>query len=133
MRVVSDTNILISGTFWDGNESDLLKLFKIGELTNLISPYLIIEFENVLSRKKFGLARTEIDSLLAEILTMSIIVDPNIRVDAITADPDDNRVLECAIAGNAQYVISGDRHLLALGSYKGIIILNASEFLKLIE
>ena len=133
MKVVADTNVLISGLFWDGNEADILKLFKIGELTNLISPSLIMELDNVLSRRKFGLENREVDSLLAEILTISTIVDPSLRIQAVVSDPDDNRVLECALAGNAEFIISGDRHLLELGHYREITIIRASDFLKLMK
>ena len=59
MRVVADTNVLISGLFWEGNERKLLKMFKTRELANVISPQIIDELGDVLSRKKFNLTKKE--------------------------------------------------------------------------
>ncbi len=63
----------------------------------------------------------------------SIVVTPAERIEVIERDLDDNRILECAVEGNANYIISGDRHLLDLGRYRGIEIITTSEFLALLE
>ena len=118
MRVVADTNTLISGLLWDGNESDILKLFKIREIINLISPDIIIELEDVISRKKFGLEKSEIDFAIGEILTISTIVNPVIKVKIVEDDPEDNIILECAVEGKANLIISGDRHLIDLKKFQ---------------
>ena len=132
MIVVADTNVLISGAFWKGNESRLLKLCKIGEVTNVISPEIVREFEYVVSRSKFGLTKDEVNSALELVISLSVLVHPRTKINVVTDDPDDNRILECAMDGEADYIVSGDIHLTKLKEYQGIKILNASEFLKLL-
>lgn len=133
MRVVADTNILISGLLWDGNEAEILKMCKTGETDLIISPDIIIELESVLSRNKFSLTKAEIDSAIGEILSISKIVNPRTAVKVMKEDPDDNIILECAIEGNAKLIISGDKHLLDLNKYEGIEILKAKAFLNRIK
>jgi len=129
MKVVADTNVLISGLFWEGNERKLLKMFKTEELANVISPQIIDELEDVLSRKKFNLTKKEIESAVEQVFSFSRFVHPVFESDAVKQDISDNRILECAVSGNADYIISGDKHLLDLKEYEGIKILNAKTFL----
>ena len=133
MRVVADTNTLISGLLWDGRESELLKLCKTGEVTLVTSPALIMELENVISRKKFGLTNAEIDSAIGEILSISTIVNPRVEIEVIKEDPDDNIVLECAIEGRVDLIISGDGHLLKLKEFMKIPIVRTGDALKRIR
>jgi predicted nucleic acid-binding protein len=63
----------------------------------------------------------------------ALLVKPNLALQVIIDDPDDDRVLECAVAGEVDYIVSGDRHLLKLGSYQGISIVTAREFMNAIE
>ncbi|MCI0481184.1 MAG: putative toxin-antitoxin system toxin component, PIN family [Candidatus Dadabacteria bacterium] len=130
MRVVSDTNVLISGMLWSGNESRLLRRFKTNEVTNLTSPQMLREFEGVISRGKFGLTANEIEFATSLVLAFSMLLHPKERVDVIKKDPADNRILECALDGNADYIISGDGHLLELGEFEGIAIVTAGSFLR---
>jgi putative PIN family toxin of toxin-antitoxin system len=83
--------------------------------------------EDVISRKKFGFSEDRIETVIEAILSFSEVVDPKIKLDVIKADPDDNKILECAVACCAKYVVSGDAHLLGLGEYEGIGILNPKE------
>ena len=133
MKVVADTNVLISGLLWNGNESDILKFIKLGELTNFISPEIIIELENVLSRKKFQLTEKETNSAMGELLSMSKIIMPKEKINAVKDDPDDNIILECAMEGKADCIISGDGHLLDMVEYKEIPIMPAIDLLKIIR
>lgn len=133
MKVVADTNVLISGLLWNGKESDILKLIKLGELTNFISPQIIMELQNVLSRKKFRLTEKEINAAMGEILSMSKIIDPKMKINAVKDDPDDNIILECAVEGKADCIISGDEHLLNMGEYHEIPIMPARDILKIIR
>ena len=130
MMIVADTNVLISGTFWNGNESRLLKLCKVGEVTNVISPEIVKEFEYVVSRSKFGLTKGEVNNALEIVISLSVLVHPRTKINVVSDDPDDDRILECAIEGDAKYIVTGDSHLIRLREYQGIKILNASEFLK---
>jgi putative PIN family toxin of toxin-antitoxin system len=135
MRIVLDTNVFISGVLWAGNESAILQMCSSGTVEVYLSPRLLQEYCDVLCRRKFAnrLASVgvEPDDVLASLLGFAHVVDPNTTVDIITEDPDDNMVLECAEAVPAlDFIVSGDAHLLKLKSYKGIPIVQASEFLK---
>jgi len=130
MKIVSDTNIIISGIFWDGNESEIIKRCIVGELTNYVSPVTLIELERVLGYPKFGLTPEEIEDQMKNVLSFSSVVDPKIHVSVVERDPSDDIFLDCALAAGADFIISGDDHLLEMQEYEGIMILNASTFLK---
>ena len=71
--------------------------------------------------------------LRARLETVAEIVEPEEVLDVIAEDPDDNRVLECAVKGRADLIVSGDRHLLKLGSYQGIAIVTVRQFMESAE
>ncbi|MDP2974121.1 MAG: putative toxin-antitoxin system toxin component, PIN family, partial [Candidatus Diapherotrites archaeon] len=102
MRATVDTNILISAAFWKGNEAEVIELTEKGKITLVLSKAILSEFEEVL-RRKFGdmATETEILHVVEKFISISEIVEPNIRVNIVKEDSDDNRILECAIAGNA--------------------------------
>ena len=130
MIVVLDTNILISGIFWNGNESELMKRCKVKEFINYVSPDTLIELERVLAYPKFGLTPEEIEYQIKNVLSFSLVVKPEIHVSVVERDPSDNIFLDCALAAGADFIISGNDHLLEIQEYEGIEILNASSFLK---
>jgi uncharacterized protein len=136
MRVVLDTNTVISGLLWPGNPRRILDLARSGEITLCVSQALLVELLDVLSRPKFvarlaliGVTPTEVVdgyATLAEAIEV-------IMVEAlIVTDPDDDEVLACALAANASYVVSGDRHLLDVDSHEYIRIMSAAQFLGLL-
>jgi len=86
------------------------------------------EIERVLV-KKFNLTTEVVVEYLSEILTFSDLVVPTMRINEITEDPSDNRILETAVEGMADYIISGDQHLLNLKQYRNIFIIRTSEIL----
>jgi len=134
IKVVLDTNISVSAFITGrGNEWTILDKVLKGELTSILSDELVKEFDEVISRPKFGYTRSQIESMKLLLVEVSHIVVPEIRLDAIKDDPQDNRVLECALAGGADYIISCDRHLLKLGEYSGIKIVRSREFLKILN
>lgn len=133
-RIVLDTNIFISGIFWRGNPYKILSKCLEKELCLIASLEILEEFQEVLrTEKKFKLDEDDISSYMSLIISNSVTVVPMQLIDIIADDPDDNRVLECAVEGKADYIISGDRHLLSLEEYKGIKILTAKEFLELVN
>jgi len=129
-KVVIDTNVFISGLNFTGKPSEILKLFWKGEIRVFISPFILKETEKIL-REKFEWSEGQVQRILNRIKAKAIEVRPKIKVSVIKEKNDDNRILECAVEGKAQYLISGDeRHLLPLKEYQGIRILSPSEFLK---
>lgn len=129
VRVVLDTNVLISALFWHGNEYEILRKAFEGEFELLISRAIISEFKGVLS-EKFG-ARRDWIGKVANILTAnSVMIHPKHKLNIIKDDESDNRVLECAVEGGANCIISGDSHLLKLQEYRGIRVLRSEDFLE---
>jgi putative PIN family toxin of toxin-antitoxin system len=133
IRLVLDTNIFVSALISTRSNPALL-LDEAGKKYLLfISKEILGEVEDVISREKFGFTREKIDTALEAILSFSEIIDPEIKVDVIKSDPDDNKILECAIACGASYIISGDAHLLKLKEYEDIKIINPKAALELLD
>ena len=131
LRVVLDTNVLVSAILKQGgNEWAVLQKVNEGEIISLTSEDILHEFARVMSKPKFENSKEEVDEWLLFLLGVSLLVAPTERLTVIKDDPSDNKILECAVSGNADYIISGDRHLLALREYRGIKILNSSDSLK---
>jgi len=129
MRVVCDTNVLISGILFGGKPRELLRLCSSGRVTNITSPALLKEVEGVLIRPKSGLNEEQVYGIIRLFRDTFSVVRPEISLSVNTADPDDNRVLEAASAAQAEAIISGDAHLLDPGQWEGIPILTPADFL----
>jgi uncharacterized protein len=128
MRVVPDTNVLVSAIVFGGPPGEIMALAAARQLQLILSPPLISELRRML-REKFEFSD---DALyLAETLVRraGIVVEPDRTLVLITEDPEDNRVLEAAAEGKADAIISGDRHLLTLKAYEGIPIMSPRQFL----
>jgi len=132
IRVVLDTNVLISAFFWRGNEYKVLRKAFEGEFEPLTSRAIIAELEGVLS-KKFGAARSWIEEAIKALTTNLVMITTKHRLNVIKDDENDNRILECAVEGGADFIISGDVHLLKLQEYRGVRILRSEDFLKALE
>jgi uncharacterized protein len=123
LRIVLDTNILVSGVLSPaGAAGALLDLALSGQIELVSSPVLLEELEDVLGRFVQRPTAAEIRAAVEEI---SHVVEP-VLVPALTDDPDDDQVLAAAVSGQALYVITRDRHLLALGEHASIRILDAA-------
>lgn len=131
MRVVLDTNVLISALVFPGGKPDqILTRIRRGEIEFFISPFILSELDRVL-RQKFQLTKNEAEDRVRAIRRLAHLVEPTERVEVITAKDDDNRILECAIAAKADFLVTGDKeHLLPLESIKDTKIISPSEFLE---
>lgn len=127
MRVVLDTNVLISAFFWDGKERGVLLTCRNKMHQSITSPSILEELERVLSGK-FDVPKEELAEYTRSILVMSEVVLTTGVIDVVKEDPDDNVILETAVLGLADAIITGDRHLLKLNPYKEIKIVHASKF-----
>lgn len=130
-KIVLDTNTVISAQFWKGNPRKILNLVKAGHYHLLSSNDIERELIRVLGYPKFGLLPKEILPIIIDYNTYAQKVEVTSRIDIIKEDPTDNIFLVCAKDGNADYVISGDHHLLELKSYLTIPIVSSKEFLSL--
>lgn len=130
MRVVLDTNTLISALLFSGTTSRLVPLWQSGEITPLLSKAILQEYLQALTYPKFRLSDQEIRELIEEeVLPFVKTIEVRKRLTVVRRDPDDNKFLECAVTGGAKYLVTGDRDLLELDSYRGISIVTAGEFL----
>ena len=129
-KIVPDTNVLISAVISNGYEFELLKLAKLEKLHLIISYEILWEFEEVIKRPKFGFSPEQILNAIEQIKSISEIIETSIKLDIVKRDPDDNKVIETALEGKADYIISGDKDLLDLKEHNSIKIINAREFLE---
>ena len=130
MNIVCDTNVLVSGILFRGNARCILQLAARGVVTNCISVAILHEVEDVLIRPKFGLDPKRVMSIVDLFRDSFEVVIPSSRITAVRADPDDNRILEAAMTARADFVVSGDKHLLALAEWKGIQVVSPAQFME---
>ncbi len=130
--IVLDTNVLVSAFGWRGNEREIYVRRREGRLKLATSPALLAELRRVLRYPRLGFAEDEIESFVSDVLGHASIVEPPMELEVVEEDPDDNRVLECAVAAGAGCIVSGDGLLLDLEEYRGIRILKASRAIEIL-
>ena len=131
LKVVLDTNVIVSGlNFPTSNPAKILLLVASGEVANFTSRHIVNETRRILVDKFFW-TREKVEAAEGWLKTFSKLVNPKNRISVIDDDPD-NRILECAVEGRADFIISGDHHLTDLKNYQGIKIVAPSTFLALI-
>lgn len=134
MKVVLDTNVLVSSTLIErGKPFKVLKKAESGEIEPFISPGIIQELEDVLLRDKILFREGNVKEFIEKAISISTVVLPEENFQVIDEDPEDDKVLECAVDSGADYNISGDSHLLDLRDFRGIEILSPDEFLEKFE
>ena len=131
IRVVLDTNTLISALLFSGTASRLVPLWQSRRITVLVSKAILEEYLRVLAYPKFQLGDLEIRELVEEeLLPFVETIRVRRRLAAVRRDPEDDKFLECAVASRAKYLLTGDRDLRELDAYRGITILTVGEFLE---
>ncbi|MFZ2359649.1 MAG: putative toxin-antitoxin system toxin component, PIN family [Anaerolineae bacterium] len=135
MRIVIDTNVWVSGLLWKGDAWRLLKQAEEGSIELCIAYPMLLELEEVLNYDRLQPRLAELQQtparLVAYALSISTAFDVSRRdLPIVAADPDDDIFLTCAIAARAGYIVTADRHLLALKAYEQIEILHVEEFLQ---
>jgi putative PIN family toxin of toxin-antitoxin system len=130
IKVVLDTNVIISGLGWKGNPREIIKLWEKAKITFYISAEILNEYIEVLERNIIPAIDYKWFVRLLEEKKNIEIVKPQEHFDIIKEDPDDNIFLDCGITGNVKYIITGDDHLLNLKEFKGIKILTPADFLE---
>lgn len=132
IKAVIDTNVLIS-SLWGGKPQRIIEIWDKNEIFVLVSQQILDEYFEVLNR--FDLTEEDIEdiTILFANPNKTILIEPGIKLNVIETDVDDNKFLECAKSGNADYIISGDRHLLDLGTFEDIEIVAVTKFLETIK
>ncbi len=133
MRAVADTNTIISGLLWHGAPRQVFDAARAGQIDLFTSAILLAELEEVLSRDKFAerLRRAGITphELMLGYAALAQLIEPASIPRVVLADADDDAVLACAVAADAEAIVSGDSHLLKLRNFQNIPILSAAELL----
>ena len=133
MRVVLDTNVIVSGLNFPGNERLILELALRGRFELCLSPFILEEVAGVLGRK-FDWSEDRSSQAIRALSDAATIGEPPRLPEAIKGGHADNRILECAVAASADYLVTGDRrHLLPLEEHHGATILNAPRFLSFLR
>lgn len=136
MKVVLDTNVWLSGIFWDGEASKIIENSK-NKYEIIISEDVLLEIITVLNREskfqKFILnLKSTVEDIIRTILSISTLIQTTTTLDIIKSDPKDNIILEAALDGKAEYIVSYDNHLLNMIEFREIRIIKPDKFLTLI-
>lgn len=128
LKVVLDTNIVVSALVYGGKPEEVYRLVLEKKIIAYISPSIIAEIIEILT-KKFNFNQIKLRQIERKIRKKFGVVNPT-KILRLVRDVDDNRVIEAAIEGNCDYIITGDKDLLDFGKYKNIKIVTADQFLK---
>ena len=133
MKVVLDTNVIISGLNFPGNERHVLDLARMGRYELYLSPFILEEVSGVLVRK-FRWDEQHTIQAIRMLCASATILEPRQRPSVIPRNEADNRILECAAETSADYLVTGDRHhLLPLREHLGTKIVNSVQVLSILE
>jgi putative PIN family toxin of toxin-antitoxin system len=128
MKIVLDINVFISGIFFSGPPSEILKAWGESRFQIVLSKEILFEYQRVANElsSKYSV---DIDDII-ELVTVhgEVFETKDISID-ICEDPDDNKFIECAVAGSTKIIVSGDKHLLKISGVKGISVLKPRDFL----
>jgi len=128
MRVIIDTNVLISGVFFGGPPAKILKAWHRGELQLIVSPEILEEYYEVCERISVRYPDIDITRILLLIARNSQVVDAPTLAERVSRDADDDKFIACAVASGTQIIISGDNDLLTAPDYKDVQIVTPRDF-----
>jgi len=132
MRVVLDTNIFISAIL-GGRLGVIIDYWKVGKFKLIVTDTIAQEYLEVINRPKFKIPQAEIIAVSDYLLQLAEFVTSEEEIHIIVADPTDDKFLEAAAAGQVNFIVSGDNHLLELKSFREIPIIAAKEFVVWLE
>ena len=130
MKIVLDTNVFISGIFFTGPPHRILLAWRDGKVQLLVSAAILDEYHRVKDELASQFSGVDLQPFLQLLTVQADVIQPRPLVPVIQEDPSDDRFLECAVAGNADCIVSGDTHLLKLGEFQGIPIMKPAAFVK---
>ena len=128
MKVVLDTNVLISGIYFGGIPGKILQAWGTRRFQLLVSTEILQEYLNVAERLADRYAGVEYESILGLIIQNAELVQPSDLPEPVSTDPDDDKFLACALAGDSTTIVSGDSDLINVPGYCGIKVLTPKAF-----
>ena len=136
-KVVLDANVWISAMLWGGKPAAIIKAAEMGKVAIMVSEAIIGEISQVLTYPKltkvYRAENLQHEELMEAVLRVTKFVEVTKKVNVVTDHPADDKYIECALAARADYLVSGDKHLLNIESYKGTRVVSVIEFLQIIE
>ena len=132
MKIVIDSNVFVSSFFWKGNPRKVFDRVTDGLDELYITDDILKEISSVMSREKFDVEKSKINNYIKIIEYFSTKLLHDNKIENISRDVDDNKILKCGLAGNVDYIITGDNDLLVLKEYKKIKILKPKEYLDIV-
>ena len=137
LKLVLDTNTIVSAFFWEGNEAELFRKIEQGRAKLYITSEVLKEVEEVIKRPKFNEVMMKAgltpDQIIQKIVSLShLVIAPKLNIK-VCRDKKDNKFLECAESAKVDYIVSGDEDLLFLKEYKGIQIVRTSRMLDMLR
>ena len=132
LKIVPDTNVYISGIIFGGNPRKVLELAKDKKVVAFTSTSILLEVAEKLNQK-FHWDEEKVSKTLKAISKITEVVIPATRLSVVKKDPTDNKIIECALESEANYIISGDKHLLDIREFEGIQIITSGNLLKIIK
>lgn len=138
LRVVCDTNVIVSGlTNGSGNPHAILQAWRRGEIVLLVSEEIVEEVVEVLGRpffrEKHGMGHRDVAEAKVLLETDALMLSPELELSMLEDDPDDNQILACALEGKAEFLVTGDHHLLKLRRVQETRIVTPREFLAILD
>ena len=130
MKIVLDTNVFISGIFFSGPPSQILKAWRDQKIKIVLSREILNEYQRAAEELSKKFSSIDIDPIIELLTIYGEIVDTEGISGSICEDPNDNMFIECAIASNSKVIISGDKHLLKLSSYQEISVVKPRDFVE---
>jgi uncharacterized protein len=128
LKVILDTNVLISGIFFSGPPYQILKAWHSQKIQLVISSAIYEEYRRVADLLKKKHKKIDISSILHQIDINSDIINPQNLPKPVFENPDNDKFIACALSGKVKIIVSGDKHLLKLSGFKGIMIIRPNEF-----
>ena len=130
MKAVVDTNVFVSGIFWKGPPHQVLQAWQEGRFRLVVSPPVLEEYRRVLVELQARYSQVRFERILELVELNAEVVEPVVFTRRVCSDPDDDKFLATALAAGAEFVVTGDRALLAVKSFQGIRVVDPRAFLK---
>lgn len=130
MKIVLDTNVLMSAIFFAGPPHEILSAWRDGRIDLLVSTDILNEYQRVAEELAGKFPLIDVSGILDLVMVNAAIVEAPLLSEPVCSDPDDDKFLACAIAGSSRYVVTGDKQLLKVSRYGNVEIVNPRRFLE---
>ena len=129
MNIVLDTNVFISGIFFSGPPYEILKAWKNSHIQIVLTQQILEEYQRVAESLSEQFPHVDIRPILELLSIHCLFINADNFKTSVCDDPDDEKFIECAVAGNIKTIVSGDKHLLNISGYQSIVVLKPKELI----